>query len=365
MSSFSDPRYWKHFASAGIWSQVDATDERSIPAGDRAIVRWLLEAIVPKATYRDGLERQEAHLLSPEINETHEPDPERRKELKYAANQLDVLNVLLSDEDKDFDGLSGDPVADAISSAVGVLKENGIAYSGWRKTYLWQRPSTGQWQSLSPRNAAVIMRVRDATPTRDKKAWREKYPWRRHKPLWQLWSVDGAFRAKALTPFWHALRILSLENDLRAAERDLGLKQRAAISTRSAKQAFDVAAKIGVQIGLSHQSINKKAAEYDAVEKRRRDIISGDKGRLGGAARTRRKQAAYAYLDGKASAEPDFHRLSPMERITMAMKWADLHDTRQKTPADRLFQHRASSCPAIGLRTGMLAVAISSEMKSI
>ena len=147
------------------------------------------------------------------------------------------------------------------------------------------------------------------------------------------------FRSIAGSKLWHAIRILSLEHEFMfstAVVCPVGTKR---VPVRTVGTLANVAARIGMQVGLSHQSINNKAAEYDALELRRRDGEAGAKGSLANEKNQARRENGYAFLDSKASKYLHFEKLSRAERIRKARIWAAAHD-EGKIGRECLFQCR-------------------------
>ena len=342
MSAYDDPAYWKHFAPSGQWSRIDCEDPRCVPAKDYLDFQVTLTGIVPRKTFRNGLEVwDDVFKLFSEITEADEPDEKARKELQWAAYNLETVTLMI-ESSMEQDTETEDPTfAKAVAEAKDVLHEHGIIYEGWTETHLFKVPKTGDWRSVPSETAAATLAELELMPADMKKAWLKKDPTRRLNTLANLWSMQEVFRSIAGSKLWHAIRILSLEHEFifsTAVVCPVGTKR---VPVRTVGTLANVAARIGMQVGLSHQSINNKAAEYDAVELRRRDGEAGAKGSLANESHRARRENAYAYLDAKASGYHHFDKLSRIQRISKAQKWAVDHDDGKIGP-ERLFQCRGA-----------------------
>jgi hypothetical protein len=342
MSGFADPAYWRHFAPSGRWSSIDCTVPRCVPPEDYLELQEMLRGIVPRTTFRDGLEVWEGVFkLFSEITDADEPDEKARQELQWAARNLETVTHLIEATMAQEAGSEDPPFAEAVAEAVNVLKDNGMIYEGWTDTHLFKDLGTGGWRSVPSEKAAAIAEELELMPADRKKAWLDEDPRRRLNTLANLWSMKEVFRSIAGSKLWHAIRILGLEHEFMFATAvicPVGMKR---VPVRAVNTLVDVVARIAVQIGLSHQSINKKAAEYDAVELRRRDEKAGAKGSLANEKNRARRERAYAYLDARASKVSHFVKLNLAERIGKAQKWAADHDEGQVGP-DCLFRCRGA-----------------------
>ena len=175
MSAYDDPAYWKHFAPTGQWSRIDCTVPRCVPPEDYLELQEMLRGIVPCKTFRDGLEVwEDVFKLFSEITEADEPDENARKELQWAAYNLDTVTHLIeSSMEQDLE--TEDPTfAKAVAEAKDVLQEHGIIYEGWTETQLFRDPETGHWRSVPTERAAAIAAELELMPADMKKAWLER-----------------------------------------------------------------------------------------------------------------------------------------------------------------------------------------------
>ena len=235
MSDLSDPSYWRHHAARGRWSKIDSEDPRSVPPEDYDELRGVLEAIVPKRMLRDGLEEAEVPLTWREIEGSVE-DPQARHELKWAPRNLEVLTSMIELRDEEAEGPSSASLDDAVARAVDLLREHGIHYEGWNETFLFPDPKTGNLRWIRGVWGAALQARFDLLPTREKRAWRAKYPWRSCKPLSDWWSWEDVFRELTYSPVWHALRILCLQDELQLRPMDALLTRRRRLASKLANR---------------------------------------------------------------------------------------------------------------------------------
>ncbi|MBA3324022.1 MAG: hypothetical protein H0T41_01640 [Rhodobacteraceae bacterium] len=324
MSYLCDPSYWRNHAPLGRWSMIDCEDERSVPSADYHELQLLLEEVVPRKTLRDGLEQADVFYTHREIDETVVPDAQARNELKWAAQNLEVLNNLVGDESETGRNPNLGPLDRAIDTAVELLKGRGIRYEGWNETFLYLDPKSGELRWIRSAWGASLQRHYNELPTHEKREWQVKYPWRSCKSISHWWTWKDGFRVLTYSSFWHALRISCLHDSLKPRVMDAEAQK---------------VALIGLEIGKSQQAISKKAAEYDAIKLRDRDGKARDKGALASPFNRARKSNAYAYLEKHASEYLDFCKLTNEDCCKKAKKWAVDHD-QAKEPAQRLFHQK-------------------------
>ena len=340
MSAYDDPAYWKHFAPSGQWSRIDCADPRCVPPEEYLEFQEALRDIVPCTTFSHGLEKwEDVFKISNEITDADEPNEKARQELQWAAYNLGAVTHLIEAAMEEETGTEDPPFAKAVAEAKDVLQDNGIIYESWTETYLFKDPETGNWRSVPSERAAAIAAELARMPADKKKAWLDEDPCHRSRTLANLWSMNEVFRSIAGSKLWHAMRILSLEHEFRFFMAGANLKGKKRVSARKVLKIADLAARIGMQIGLSHQSINKKAAELLALELWKRDIDSGAMGDRASDKNRARRDGAHLYLGGMASRDPVFWQLSEDERTMKAMKWAKDRDKGQER-AEQLFHRK-------------------------
>lgn len=326
----SNERDWRYHAKRGEYHKIE--EPLFWEKAEKAAYLAHLKSVVPVRLYGDGVETFVDHINYWEAETI---------DLYCAASHLESLELRDVDVSKRHDVFDPRPLEPATQLAKSVLRRFGIDYSGMRETFVFWSKSRHRYVQIDQKLRAKLfakgqltlgfrfidlhfddldeslsdLPERGTDPIgegmyRREVMWKRKYPWRGGSiNLYQLFRTR---RLEPYTPIWHALNIL-WQYDFFVSTLDEFIWDRFEDSDEVRRQRDDwnpeimLAAKTGLEIGISTDAIRKKDAEYKAVElekaKRARTAASGQKSSRN---RAKRIEALMVEIEALSSHFPDF-----------------------------------------------------------